>query len=125
MSMIRFFSSNGAGASQPSEAIEYLMSPYSALSEEQRKEYRKYSYLIKKNISAGYDASALIEQRNNIHGTLRNPVPVALTSHTHVVIYAISITPHKYKYNSGVIAFADSDNQKLAVNPHIEREYRC
>ena len=124
MSMIRFFTSNGIGANSASEVIDYLMSQYSALSEEQRKQYLKLSYLIKKAISAGCDANELIKQRNNIHGSLRNPAPMLLTTHTNAVIYAISISPHKYKYNSGVIAFADSDNEKLIKNPHIEREYR-
>ena len=51
MSTIRFFSSSGVGSSKPSEALDYLRSPYCALTEEQRKRYAELTNAIQKALT--------------------------------------------------------------------------
>lgn len=124
MSTIRFFSSSGVGSSKPSEALDYLRSPYCALTEEQRKRYAELTNAIQKALTNKTDADDLLDARNLITGNLRTPPPEVISYNKEAVIYAIASTPHKYKYNSGVIAFAKEDNQILKQNSQIESEYR-
>lgn len=101
MTVIRFFTTNGVRCKNSSEAIDYLYSDYSAISEEEKK--------LNPNIK---------------HGVLREPAPLALSDNQSCVIYAIEHTPHKYKYSSGVIAYHANDTVTLQNDLRIDIEYR-
>lgn len=126
MSVIAFFTTNGSDQSDASAPINYLMGPYSSLSQPQKEQSSRLFSEIKTARAAGDEALAheLTAQRSVIHGKRRIPPPVLLAGDPTTVTYAIATSPHKNKYSSGVIAHAAEDRTILAANPDIELEFR-
>lgn len=126
MTMIVFFKTSGIGSSNYSEATDYLLGPHSALSPSLKRQYKQQTSGIKFARGTGdFElAELLTTERDKIQGKLRVPPAVSLSMNTKNVEYAISITQHKRKYVSGVIAHADEDTKLLNHNLEIEREFR-
>jgi len=125
MAVIRFFGRNGSHGGRPDAATAYVHGPLSALTDEQRQQYQGLSDEMAAATASG-DSQRYAEAlawRKQIKGKPRTPAPQPLTANRELVEYAIATCPHKYKYSSGVIAFAEEDNDKLNANPAIAREY--
>ena len=126
MAIIRFFRHNGMGQGKADSPTCYIHGPRAALTDEQRNKYHELTEIL--NDARGRGDSDTVKEvlweRDLIVGKLRKPAPVALSSNRAVVEYAIAHSPHKYKYSSGVIAYAKEDNATLNANPAIAREFR-
>lgn len=126
MAVIAFFTNNGADTSSSTAATDYVYGRYCALTDTQKLEYQHLTVQLHQTQQSSDSElfRELLSQREKIKGRLREPSPQALTSNRRQVEYAISVTPHKYKYSSGVIAHTSEDTAKLMENPQVEREFR-
>jgi hypothetical protein len=126
MTVIVFFKTSGIGSNNSGEATDYLLGPHSALTPSLKKQYELETSGIKFARNAGdFElAELLTTERDKIQGKLREPPAVSLSMNTKNVEYAISITPHKRKYASGVIAHADEDTKLLNEHLEIGQEFR-
>jgi hypothetical protein len=127
MSVIRFFSNNGVHSKNPHEATDYVHSNFCALSSQQKCKKTKLVHALENAKQSGKAvlATTIQHELDMIVPCLRFPLPQALTNNRTTVEYAIKHTPHKYKYSSGVIAFAPDDTNKLNADFSIESGYRA
>ncbi len=126
MAVIIFFKTSGIDSQNSSEATDYLLGSHSALTQSLKRQYELQTSGIKFAKEVGdFELAELLKiERNEIQGKLREPPPVSLSMNTKNVEYAISVTQHKRKYASGVIAHAKEDTTHLNAMPAIEVEYR-
>ncbi|UUI59122.1 relaxase/mobilization nuclease domain-containing protein [Aeromonas salmonicida] len=127
MAVIRFFATNGHRQTKSSAPIDYLLGIYSALTPQQKNERSTITDAIR--VARDKNDAPLVHRLNQqlrlIHGVRRTPPPELLAGNPRDIAYAIEISPHKYKYTSGVIAHAIEDNQTLSSNPDIAQEFRA
>ena len=127
MAVIRFFATNGHRQTKSSAPIDYLLGIYSALTPQQKNERSTIADAIR--VARDKNDAPLVHRLNQqlrlIHGVQRTPPPELLAGNPRDITYAIEISPHKYKYTSGVIAHAIEDNQTLSSNPDIAQEFRA
>ncbi|MDD9308262.1 relaxase/mobilization nuclease domain-containing protein, partial [Aeromonas hydrophila] len=127
MAVIRFFATNGHRQTKSSAPIDYLLGIYSALTPQQKNERSTIADAIR--VARDKNDAPLVHRLNQqlrlIHGVQRTPPPELLAGNPRDITYAIEISPHKYKYTSGVIAHAIEDNQALSSNPDIAQEFRA